>query len=142
MDPAKRLRDAGQFEQRGRHRRVLPVLDQIRNCSSIHSMPSALSLVTTGPSVTMFLGMSVPLLAPLITAETPAMTAPPWMRHDGLRTVANIWPPCTALIAGGIASTPPILVSLRPLAAITLAAAAAMSSLWKKAASVLGHFGI
>src|SRR5260370_1737538 len=120
MDPAKRLRDAGQFEQRGRHRRVLPVLDQIRNCSSIHSMPSALSLVTTGPSVTMFLGMSVPLLAPLITAETPAMTAPPWMRHDGLRTVANISPPCTALIPGRSPSPPPLLLSVRHLPAITL----------------------
>src|ERR1700684_2891012 len=62
------------------------------------------------------------------------------MRQDGLRTVAYIWPPCTALIAGGIASTPPILVSVRPLACITLEAASAMSSLWKNAASILGYF--
>src|SRR5271166_517913 len=61
------------------------------------------------------------------------------MRQDGLRTVAYISPPCTALIAGGMASTPPILVSVRPLAAITLAAASAISSLWKNAASILGY---
>src|SRR6202034_2481487 len=105
--------------------------DQMRNCPSIQSIPSALALVTTGPSVTMFFGMSVPVLAPPTTACTPAMIAPPWMRHDGLRTVAYIWPACTAVIAGGIASQPPIFISVRPLACITLDAASAMSSLWK-----------
>src|SRR5580698_1095690 len=87
----------------------------------------------------MLFGMSVPVLAPLMTAFTPAMIAPPWMRQEGLRTVAYIAPSCTALIAGGMASTPPILVSVRPLACITLDAASAMSSLWKNAASILGY---
>ena len=58
LDAAKRLRNVGQFKQR--HRGFDE--DQMRNCSSIHSMPSALALVTTGPSVTMFLGM--PAFAP------------------------------------------------------------------------------
>src|SRR3984885_14810062 len=102
-------------------------------------MPSAFALVTTGPSVTMLFGMSVPVLAPLITAETPAMTAPPWMRQDGLRTVAYISPFWTAVNAGGMASTRPILVSVRPLACMTFAAARAISSLWKKAASIFGY---
>src|SRR5271154_1880340 len=127
LDAAKRLRDACQFKQR--HGETSSTV-QIRNCSCIQSIPSAFALVTTGPSVTMFLGMSVPVLAPLTTAETPAMIAPPWMRQDGLRTVAYIWPACTALIAGGMASPPPILVSVRPFACMTLEAASAMSSLW------------
>src|SRR6185437_5634725 len=116
LDAAKRLRHAGQFEQR--HLRFGQ--DQIRNWSCIQSMPSALALVTTGPSATMFFGISLPVFAPCTTAWTPAMIDPPWMRQDGLRTVAYIWPACTALIAGGIASQPPILMPVRPLASITL----------------------
>ena len=66
LDAAKRLRDARQFEQRHGERSAAV---QMRNCSCIHSMPSALVLVTTGPSVTMFFGMSVPVFAPFTTAE-------------------------------------------------------------------------
>jgi hypothetical protein len=40
-------------------------------------MPSAFALVTTGPSVTICFGMSVPVFAPFMTADTPAMIAPP-----------------------------------------------------------------
>ena len=57
LDAAKRLRNVSQFKQRHRASTT-----QIRNCSCIHSMPSALALVTTGPSVTMLLGM--PAFAP------------------------------------------------------------------------------
>ena len=78
LHAAERLGDAGEFEQRRTHRGgTCKRFAQMRNWSSIHSMPSALALVTTGPSVTMFFGMSVPVLAPLMTADTPAMTAPP-----------------------------------------------------------------
>ena len=52
-------------------------------------MPGALALVTTGPSVTMFFGMPPsPVFSPFTTAATPATIAPPWMRQEGLRTVA------------------------------------------------------
>ena len=61
LDAAERLRDARHFEQR--HAELSRTV-QMRNCSCIQSMPSALALVTTGPSVTMFFGMSVPVLAP------------------------------------------------------------------------------
>ena len=74
LDAAKRLRDPLKFEQR--HGET-SAAGQIRNCSCIQSIPSALALVTTGPSVTIFLGMSVPVLAPFTTADTPAMIAPP-----------------------------------------------------------------
>ena len=50
-----------------------------------------------------------------MTAATPATIAPPWMRQDGLRTVANMRPSETASIAGGMASTPPIRISVRLL---------------------------
>ena len=76
--PPNDFGDAGEFEQRRTHRGgTCKRFAQMRNWSSIHSMPSALALVTTGPSVTMFFGMSVPVLAPLTTADTPAMIAPP-----------------------------------------------------------------
>ena len=62
-------------------------------------------------------------------------------RLDGLRTVANIRPSVTAAIAGGIASTPPMRIfPARPRCSITSHAASAMSSLWKKAASICGYF--
>jgi len=78
LHAAERFGDAGEFEQRRTHRGgTSERVAQMKNWSSIHSMPSALALVTTGPSVTMFFGMSVPVLAPLMTADTPAMTAPP-----------------------------------------------------------------
>ena len=51
-------------------------------------MPAALALVTTGPSVTTLFGMPCPLFSPAVTAATPATIAPPWMRQEGLRTVA------------------------------------------------------
>ena len=95
-------------------------------------MPGAFALVTTGPSVTMFFGMPpAPVFSPATTAATPATTAPPWMRQDGLRTVACMRPSLTAASAGGIASHPPTNMSVRLCAFITLAAASAMSSLWK-----------
>src|SRR5581483_2378335 len=94
--------------------------NQIRKWSSIHCIPAALALVTTGPSVTTFIGMPPsPVFSPL-TAATPAMMAPPWMRQDGLRTVAVIRPSATAARAGGMASQPPILMSVRLCAFITL----------------------
>ena len=43
----------------------------------------------------------------------PAMMAPPWMRQDGLRTVATILASITACRAGGMASQPPILMLVR-----------------------------
>ena len=62
LDAAKRLRNVGQFKQRHR----ASTRDQMRNCSSIHNMPSAFFLVTTGPSATMFFG--IPAFAPWSTA--------------------------------------------------------------------------
>src|SRR5438128_2221731 len=62
-------------------------------------MPAALAFVTTGPSVITCFGMPCPLFSPAFTAATPAMMAPPWMRQEGLRTVANMRPSLTAWIA-------------------------------------------
>src|SRR3569832_1850607 len=85
--------------------------------------------------------MPCPLFSPPIRAATPATMAPPWMRQDGLRTVANIRPSLTAWIAGGMASTPPIRMLVRLRAFMMLAAASAMSSLWKNAAAGGGGGG-
>jgi len=54
--------------------------DQIRKWLSIHIMPGAFDLVTTGPSVMMFFGimpMLSPVFSPETTAATPAKIAPP-----------------------------------------------------------------
>src|SRR5262245_10989954 len=67
-------------------------------------MPGALAPITTGPFVTTCLGIMPgpsPLLSPDTVTATPAMSAPPWIRHDGLRTVATIRPYMTAWSAGG-----------------------------------------
>src|ERR1700759_751665 len=65
--------------------------DQIRKWSSIHIIPGAFALVTTGPSTMTFFGIPPgPVFSPETIAATPAITAPPWIRQDGLRTVANI----------------------------------------------------
>ena len=45
----------------------------------------------------MFFGMPpCPVFSPVTTAATPATIAPPWIRQDGLRTVASIRPSLTA----------------------------------------------
>ena len=88
--------------------------------------------------MTMRFGIGSPVFRPC-AAVTPATMAPPWMRQEELRTVACMRPSTTAWIAGGIASTPPIRIPVRPCAFMTLAAASAMSSLWKNAASIFGN---
>jgi hypothetical protein len=54
-------------------------LSRIRKCSSIHTRPGALALVTTGPSITTCLGIvpgPMPVFSPDTIAATPAMMAP------------------------------------------------------------------
>src|SRR5262249_41791206 len=115
-DATECLGDSGKLQPRRRHG-----LGQIRKCVSIHAIPGALALVTTGPSVMMFFGMPLaPVFSPPTTAATPATIAPPWMRQDGLRTVACMRPSLTAANAGGIASQPPMRISVRLCAFITL----------------------
>src|SRR4029450_8246281 len=110
LDAAEGLRDVVQFEDG----LLSPGhAGQVRKCSSIHCMPAALAFVTTGPSVITCFGMPCPLFSPAVTAATPAMMAPPWMRQEGLRPVANMRPSLTAWIAGGMASTPPIRMLVR-----------------------------
>ena len=114
LDAAKRLGDIGQFEAGGAMRDARS--DQELLLHPQHAVGVRLGDDgAVGDDV--LRECRVPVLAPFTTAATPAMIAPPWMRQDGLRTVAYIVPACTALIAGGMASTPPILVSVRPLPA-------------------------
>lgn len=50
---------------------------QIKKCFCIQSIPGALGLVTTGPSVMMCLGIPSPVVSPVSLAATPAKIAPP-----------------------------------------------------------------
>jgi hypothetical protein len=99
------------------------------------AIPSAISLVTTGPSIWMYFGM---FFVP-VAAIAPMTSAPQWMRTDEFRTETSRRPSFTASMASGIASTLPSLMS-RPAFLTTLDAARPMSSLWKNPASILGNF--
>ena len=96
-------------------------IDQIRKCPSIHIMPGAFALVTTGPSVTIFLGMPP---SPAFSPPTTPIRRRRCRRHEygttdyaRSRTCDRRSPPA---IAAGMPSTPPIRMSVRLCCFITL----------------------
>lgn len=86
VNEADRSRSSSRKARPARRRRIrgLAYRLQIRNCSSIHSIPGAFAFVTIGPSMMMCLGMSRLACRDARAAAAPATIAPPWITARGI----------------------------------------------------------